>query len=63
MPSATEAVVVIGYAKGQADSTVGGNHFEEDAEDAEAGGLGVEAVSFNYADQEEGEQQPPDVVG
>lgn len=63
MPGAGEAVVVVGDAEGEADGAVGGDDFEDDAEDAEAGCVGGEARPLDDADEKDGEEEPPEVVG
>ena len=63
MPGASEAIVVVGNTEGEADSAVGGDDFEYDAENAEAGRVGGEAGPLDDADEEDGEEEPPEVVG
>ena len=63
VPGAGEAVVVVGDAEGEPDGAVGGDDFEDDAKDAEAGRVGGEARPLSNADEEDGEEEPPEVVG
>jgi hypothetical protein len=63
VPGASEAIIVVRDAKGEANSAVSRDDFEDDAEDAEARGMGGEPGSLDDADEEDGEEKPPKVVG
>jgi hypothetical protein len=63
VPGAREAVVVAGDVEGEADGAVGGDDFEDDTEDAEAGRMGGEARPLGDADEKDGEERPSEVVG
>lgn len=62
MPGTAERVVVIWDAKGESDSTVGGDDFEDDAEDAETWRGYGESGALDDTNEEDCEDEPPQIV-
>ena len=63
MPPAAKGVCNIGQADGDANAAVAGDDFEEDVEDGVVDGVAFELGGFGYGDEEDGEDDPPEVVG
>ena len=63
MPPATKTIRDIGQTDRNANAAVCGDDFEEDVEDGVGGGVGFELGGFGYGDEEDGEDDPPEVVG
>lgn len=62
-PCATEGVVLRGDPEREANRAVGRNDFEKNTEDGKARRDPVQMVPLDDADEKEGEQEPPQIVG
>lgn len=63
MPTPAKGISNVRQADGDAYAAVAGNDFEEDVEDGVVDGVAFELGGFCYGDEEDGEDDPPEVVG
>ena len=63
MPAPAKGVGHVWQADGDTDAAVAGDDFEEDVEDRVVDWIAVELGGFCYGDEEDGEDDPPEVVG
>ncbi len=63
MPGPAETVAIPGDADGDADAAISGHALEDDVEDGEVDGVALELGGFDDGYEEDGERNPPQVVG
>ena len=63
MPPAGKTIRLGRQSDAQPHSAVGGNDFEDDVEDGISDGVAFEGGGFRDGDEEDGEDDPPEVVG
>ena len=63
VPRSAEAICLIRHADTNAHGTVCADDFEDVVEDAEVDGVTLEGAGLDHVDEEDGEDDPPKVVG
>ncbi len=63
MPTSAKGIRNVRQADGDAHAAVAGNDFEEDIEDGVVDWVAFELGGFCYGDEEDGQDDPPEVVG
>ena len=63
MPAAAKGIRNVRQTDGDAYAAVAGNDFEEDVEDGVVDWVAFELGGFCYGDEEDGQDDPPEVVG
>lgn len=63
MPVAREAIRGRRQANGEADGAVGGDDLKDDVKGRIRDGIAFEGRGFGDSDEEDGEDDPPEVVG